>query len=197
MGVGARGSEFQNVVDAYGLEITNTSDTPWEDQWTFESSMGERRKLDYIMVSRSFHLVSSTASNQINLGSEHRAVKSIIVAGTCRHHNTRKNVSMKNWVPKLDVQGDSSEYQNALDVRLEGTPPKTFDEIAVIMRDAGEICGASIKKSRVEKPWKSDALKSLLLQRRMSESQMEKKEISKAIQKLSRRLSRKYQTDKY
>ena len=88
--MGVRGEEFQNVVDGFGLVTTNESNTPWEDQWTFQSSMGHRRKLDYIMVSRSFQLGQRSATNQLHLGSDHRAVKSVIVTGTCTHVRIRK-----------------------------------------------------------------------------------------------------------
>ena len=89
LGVGVRGDEFQNIVDGVGLLTTNESDTPWENQWTFESTVGVRRKLDYIMVSRSFQFVRSSASNQLNLESDHRAVKSTIVPGGSTHVRTR------------------------------------------------------------------------------------------------------------
>ena len=85
-----RAHEFQNVLDGFGLMVTNASGAPWEDEWTFQNSMGVRRKLDYIMISRSLHLVGSSASNQSNLGSDHKVVRSVIVTGTCRHNRTRK-----------------------------------------------------------------------------------------------------------
>ena len=144
LGVGVRGEEFQNVVEGFGLLTTNASDTPWENQWTFESTMGDRRTLDYIMVSRSFQFNCSSASNQLNLESDHRAVKSIIVPGGSTHVRTRKEKSMKGWMPKMDVQGNPSEYQTVLDASLRENLPQTFDDMDVILRDAGTMSGASI-----------------------------------------------------
>ena len=92
----------------------------------------------------------------------HRAGKSVIVTGTCRHNRTRKKISMKNWVPKLDDQGDLSEYRNVLDASLREKLPRAFEDMDTLLRDASEVSGAPIKRSRVDKLWKSEALQSLL-----------------------------------
>ena len=68
-----------------------------------------------------------------------------------------------------------------------------FDDMETLLREASEVSGAPIKNSRSNKPWHSEELKSLLVRRRVSESQDERKEISKLIQKMSRRLIREYQ----
>ena len=95
----------------------------------------------------------------------------------------RGKQSMKCWVPRVDVQGDPSEYQNVLDASLRNKPPQTFDDMDVILRDAGEVSGASIKKSRICKPWKSDELKLLLVRRRTSQSQIERNKFRKKSKK--------------
>ena len=47
---------------------------PLVDTWTFCSSMGIKRRIDFIASSRSLSLSSSSATNLLDLGSDHRAV---------------------------------------------------------------------------------------------------------------------------
>ena len=75
LGVGARGIAMENVANTSGLRISNDSVNDSDNNWTFCSSMGEKRRLDFIMASRSLTIKSVEATNEIDLGSDHRAVK--------------------------------------------------------------------------------------------------------------------------
>jgi len=49
-------------------------DLPWDKTWTFESSLGYKRQIDYILVSRSLVVGRNEASNNLDCGSDHRSV---------------------------------------------------------------------------------------------------------------------------
>ena len=49
-------------------------DLPWDKTWTFESSLGYKRQLDYILASRSLVVGQNEASNNLDCGSDHRSV---------------------------------------------------------------------------------------------------------------------------
>ncbi|WP_293004444.1 hypothetical protein, partial [Mycobacterium sp.] len=73
--LGLRSDLLMGFASENKLTSTNDdADLPWKDVWTFESSLGIRRRLDYIMVSDTFHIIRAGASNQLDLGSDHRAV---------------------------------------------------------------------------------------------------------------------------
>ena len=55
--VGYRGMQLHSLIISFGLSIANKSDTPWDMQWIFESSMGIKRKIDFIIVSASLGLL--------------------------------------------------------------------------------------------------------------------------------------------
>ena len=62
-------------VDALGFDMNNYLDRFGEEQrWTFESSLGVRRQIDFIMINADLYLLDVFATNSLNLGSDHRAV---------------------------------------------------------------------------------------------------------------------------
>ena len=96
MGVGERGEYLDEFVRSFGLVCANSSDTPWDDQWTFRSSMGDTRKIDFIFVSTSFQNVSGKAVKEVHFGSDHRAVQAKFWIHAFRHYvNTKKRTRTK------------------------------------------------------------------------------------------------------
>ena len=73
--VGIRGAALESLSNAFGLNITNDGINEWENDWTFRSSTGVKRKIDFILASRSLVVRDSIATNEIDMGSDHRAVK--------------------------------------------------------------------------------------------------------------------------
>ena len=73
--VGKRGEQFASLCSGFGLLVTNDDDhhDPLEDRWTFCSSMGIKRRIDFIASSRSLYLLGSSATNLLDLGSDHRS----------------------------------------------------------------------------------------------------------------------------
>ena len=59
--VGKRGEQFANICSGFGLLITNDDGhhDPLVDTGTFSSSMGIKRRIDFIVSSRSLCLINS------------------------------------------------------------------------------------------------------------------------------------------
>ena len=51
------------------------------DHRTFESSMGERRQIDFILSSARIPIIAVEATRAIDMGSDHRAVKCVFEIG--------------------------------------------------------------------------------------------------------------------
>ena len=77
-GVGMRGTTLEQFAQEFGLCITNATNSETDTDWTFESSMGVRRRLDFVLASDLLLVLESCPSDKLNLGSDHRAVQSIL-----------------------------------------------------------------------------------------------------------------------
>lgn len=73
LNVGARGSLLHEFAAMFDLFVAN-SDTS-SANWTFSSSMGVRRRIDFILHSANLNLQDANASDDIDLGSDHRSVR--------------------------------------------------------------------------------------------------------------------------
>ena len=63
------------IVDEYGLVIANDlyDEQTWNDKWTFKSSLGMKRQIDFILAGLDVHVCQSRAVDSLDLGSDHRA----------------------------------------------------------------------------------------------------------------------------
>lgn len=88
---------MQASADSFDFCIAN-DDVHVEDDddiSTFESSMGVRRRIDFILCSRCFHSVFGHASSFLDMGSDHRAATSCL---QFRLRNpTKQNRSKTKW----------------------------------------------------------------------------------------------------
>ena len=76
LNVGIRGDFLADLAKNFDLQITNDDGhhDPNKATWTFCSCMGVRRRIDFILCSMSFSLLRSFATDDVDLGSDHRAV---------------------------------------------------------------------------------------------------------------------------
>ena len=73
-----RSQKLYDFIGRFNLTLANEQENePMNDKWTFQSSLGVRRQLDYIRVGPNLQSVESSPSNLLCMGSDHRAVKSI------------------------------------------------------------------------------------------------------------------------
>ena len=71
--VGRRGDMLQKLSSMFSLQVANEACGP--DAWTFHSSAGETRQIDFILFSKNMLRAGfSGPTDRIDLGSHHRAV---------------------------------------------------------------------------------------------------------------------------
>ena len=111
--VGNRGAQITALANAFGLIITNDDEhhSPSAEKWTFCSSMGVKRRIDFIFSSSSLPLATSQASCVLDLGSDHRAVYAKFQLGKVG----KKKVGIarrtnRGWTPKMDETGKPTLY---------------------------------------------------------------------------------------
>ena len=106
LNVGIRGLHLHNLVNGYGLKITNALNDPWTDQWAFKSMLGDLRKIDFVLVSKVMDVHSAKASDELDLGSDHRAVKAVLVLRKRCYYIGARQKNMKGWQPQCDTSGN-------------------------------------------------------------------------------------------
>ena len=189
--VGYRGTQLQSLVDSFALTITNNLDIPWEMQWTFESSMGIKRKIDFVLISRSFELISGHASNEINLGSDHRSVKSVVRIQGASRKRGKFAATLKNWKPVLGETGRAENFEVALLHQLQTADNESIAKLEKVLYAVGITEGVQVKVLEKSKPWQSDGIKGLIQERKSANTAAERRRISKLIQKSTRKALRK------
>ena len=105
---GKRGEQFANLCSGFRLIITNDDDhhDPLVDTWTFCRSVGIKRRIDFITSSRSVCLLGSSATDLLNLGSDHRAVRATYLIGSKpKKVPHEKHPVERGWKPTLDSCG--------------------------------------------------------------------------------------------
>ena len=107
------------------------------DDWTFESSMGVRRRLDFILASQNLVVQASGPSNKLNLGSDHRAVQTTLVDRKIgKQVRYQSRVPIKGWCPELDTEGNATKYCEVLDAALGEKSRNTLETLQKDMNDA-------------------------------------------------------------
>ena len=84
--------------------ITNGTTPEADIDWTFRSPMGIKRRIDYIIASKCFIIKETGPSEILNLGSDDRVVRSVLISQKRNHIWYVKKVQMKNWRPCLDPE---------------------------------------------------------------------------------------------
>ena len=157
--------------------------------------MDIKRRLDYIFSSNCFFVKESGPCNILNLGSDHRVVRSVLVGQKRRAKTHVKQVQMKNWCPDIDRDGKASKYQQKLEEELDYTEVPNVESINAALYEAATFADIRSQVSGEGKPWQSEAIQSLIRKRRLSITSEERAEISKQIQKVSRNILRKHQNE--
>ena len=95
---------------------------------------------------------------------------------------------MKGWLPRFDEDGTASEYHTKCNELLSAQEDISLQSISACARHAAPITGSSDSGPQgARRPDQSNELKDLIHQRRLINSVEERKNISKAILKLSRK----------
>lgn len=195
-GIGSRGFALEQFAEEFDLCITNARSPEIDTDWTFESSMGVRRRLDFVLASKCLVVCEACPSDKLNLGSDHRAVQSILSdtkQGTQVYY--RKKSGVKGWCPQLDLTGKPSKYHELLQIPLVDEAP-SLQTLEKIIYDAATGPDVPIQAEVRQKPWQSEEIQALIRKRRLCNTSQERASISKQIQKSTRKILRKYQNEK-
>ena len=100
--VGFRAGLLRDFSSELNLQIANAQEGEDFDRiWTFQSSMGIKRRLDYILAGPALAVKQSFASEVLDLGSDHRSVYAELAfkigSRSSRKHDTSKSSS--RWMP--------------------------------------------------------------------------------------------------
>ena len=180
----------------FGLRITNDTILEGASIWTFCSSMGVKRRLDYIFASNDFLIHEAGPCGILDLGSDHRAVRTVLTVQKQVKPRWEKKVSMKGWRPTINVNGNAEKYHEALDTKMCTIDCSNVENIEKVLYDAATSPGARLEVEEKLRPWQSPEIRELLNQRRGCSNSVERRIISKRISKLTRSISRKYQNEK-
>jgi hypothetical protein len=92
--VGLRGQMLEDLLHSFVFEIANGQPEMQnaDDTWTFRSSAGIKRRIDFILYSSHLCCFEGRATNDLDLGSDHRAV----YAGSRQRQGERQKTPKTN-----------------------------------------------------------------------------------------------------
>ena len=146
LGIGIRGDMLNQIQSGYSIKCANNSDIPWEHQWTFCSALGAKRKIDFVFVSNTFQTADTTASSDIDLKSNHRCVKTIMVVRKRVAQIKQTAASTKGWRPCMDAGDNRLYYQQMLDDKMNADFRQNLENAERIIYEAATTDGVRIMK---------------------------------------------------
>ena len=172
--IGSRGEILRELSAICHLRIANEihGDMTIEDHWTFESSMGIRRQLDFILCSARIPLLSTHSDRAIDMGSDHRAVKCIFKIGVPSRQKKRRR-RVRGWKPD-----DVEAYHRNLNVALRDC--KSTASISTAIATSAATCTSAMSHPK-HKPWLTSRFHELLGMRRSERCNSERARLSKSI----------------
>ena len=157
------GTLLQDVVGTFDL-ITNDDDNHIcnMDTWTFESSCGLRRRIDFIMCSQEMRFTSAHATCNLDLGSDHRAVTVSLDLGFRRRKDRKCFRCVKRWKPPLDPQGVPHTYHAILQDELGVKKPTTLNGLEDVLQQSVRRINTTSKLPKPKPVWQDAVLQDLL-----------------------------------
>ena len=194
LGTGYRGEMLEELVDAFGSIIANDAGNGGDGSWTFESTIGIRRCLDYILVSRSLTMHEAGPSSNLSLGSDHRAVRALLEAPPRRHTYSHRSASAKGWRPKLSTTGVAETYHSEPDREIAWNHPCNMSDIEVVISTAAaaEHVTDEDGRDKLEKPWQQKEVRNLVAQRKGTTTRQERATATNSIRKAIRKHNQRY-----
>ena len=191
--VGNRGDQIDALANAFGLTIANDDEhhSPAAETWTFCSSMGMKRRIDFILCSFSLPLAASHPSCLLDLGSDHRAVYARFQLGkACRNKVGSSRRAKRGWTPELDGTGEPTSYHQILSRSLQ-TPPEDLNSLESVCKYAVSKTSRTCTANTLQQQFQDDYIQSLLAERKATACRHRRAEISKTIRKEIRRKLRR------
>ena len=154
---------LKDFAHEFSLCISNVGVEESIADWTFESSMGVRRRIDYVLVSQCLSVHGSGPTDQLNLGSDHRAVQATIrdtKKGYYIYHGV--TIRAKGWSPEVDMEGNARKYCEVLHPLLQEHSPSSLPHLQKSMSDAAMTPGIRIQANAKVKPGQSQGIQDLI-----------------------------------
>ena len=171
MGRGTRSDIMMELMGEFGLEACNINDNlTVVEQWTFRSSLGRLRRLDYIIAEGSLSSREAGPVDFLDLGSDHRAVMGTFLIQGQKRDISRKKQSYKSV--------DWNAYnENILD-SLGQSGAKSLEELEQLMVESA-ACARSQneKRNRISSRFLND----LRRERQETRDNHERMDVSKQI----------------
>lgn len=103
---------------------------------------------------------------------------------------------MKKWRPTLNPDGTASKYHETLRGKLELHQDTNMESMEKVLYEAAICPGIRIEVADEKKPWQSEELQELIRKILLCTNPIERSDISKTIQKISRTLLRNHKNKK-
>ena len=174
------------VINGEGLDSA-------EHSWTFRSQLGTLRRIDFILASPGIVNESANAVWDVDLGSDHRAVKASASFMMPDLDNRKKSPSRKGWKPTFNDDGRATKYQTEMDTLLNSFDNPDLRRLGDIMKDAADS-DATSNGPKFQRPEKSEILLALIEARKRSRCRGERANLSKSIYKQTRMELRRWRT---
>ena len=80
LNTGTRAEKLWRFTGCFNLQIANDGGGfSLEEAYTFISSLGVKRQIDFVLHGPGFHVLHASAVDSLDLGSDHRAVEAVLV----------------------------------------------------------------------------------------------------------------------
>ena len=185
--VGLRGQMLEDLLHSFAFEVANGQSEMQDadDIWTFRSSTGIKRRIDFVLYSSRLSCFAGHATNDLDLGSDHRAVYTGFRLASSVQGQRRRKQTNKRWKPLQPDDGSPSVYRCALTTRLQSRTPTTLYDLEQIMEQAKNQCDGQQQQSQSEtkQPWQHPEIQRLIQQRKQAKANEERTTVSKMLQK--------------
>ena len=187
--IGTRGGLLNSFVAWNNLTVANQgADEDADEIWTFESSLGYPRRIDFVLVSKTLSVLRSHPSNDIDLGSDHRSVYAQVCVPEANLESPQRCASYK-W-------NGSPSYGSRVSCALATAWPESVESVQDLVFNAALTSGAVSSPKATRRQWDTQELKDLRDERRSCRVKARRSFLSKLIQKKTRIALRAWQTER-
>ena len=189
LGIGRRGTSTTDFCQQFRLTVANSGGLPMaDDMWTFRSTLGSLRRIDYILYSPGLFCDGAGPTWEVDLGSDHRSVKALF-SFMPGHKRIEKRGGVRcGWKPICNTEF----HRNIIEQSQRDC--YTLGDVQSILRDATSMLKSANEVPTSNRPEKPIMLKTLIYKRRRCRDQIERKRLSKSILKVSRQELHKWRT---
>lgn len=189
---GARSDKLLKFVGHFNLSVANVCDdaTSRNNEHTFRSSRGFKRQIDFILSSLGFHVLHASATDNLDLGSDHRAVMALL-AQRCNYGNHNAHGKRKQHMPRTWTA--TANYASNLSSSLLEARPTTLKQIEIVVVSTADV---HIDDAPSFAFRDTQTSKNLRRERRLCRDNARRAELSKTIQKQNRTKTRHVKTQR-